>query len=245
MNQATTAPLPRPRGPLDRLRYVAGKLRERPGELAISLAAASAIEDVTVQLARTRPRTSDLTMPLKHRSIVMPFVPIRDDGPSREGDPELVLPAGWLSEAQADRAKDWHRIARAFEDTPGTITAWRYLNHHPAFWWFDRRVGQPREVWFAEENLISDLGVERCVNMILVEINPATGRYDSDPALNTMTVFGWEVGHQGWKQVDWFRYRDDALNGTASSMDEAILRVGRLVHAHYGNDRRVVETDTR
>lgn len=138
---------------------------------------------------------------------------------------------------QGYREDDWRKIVLSFEANPhSTYNAWRYIAYHPMFYYFlgwnDEKVPLVHE-----RHLVSEDGWAR-VHIDPVMINPADNRISDDPHMNTKIQWWVEYGPTLFRDNipghDWKR------DFGADTYDEAIVKVAKSVHKHYGNDRRQV-----
>lgn len=144
----------------------------------------------------------------------------------------------------------WHETVAQYEADPGDVhNAYWYLDSHPVFWEFKTSGHEdyPR-------NHVSRLESGNAWLRGLIEIDPhkvhpETGRVDEDKSLNTMTEWWFETGPMdilpretphGKEQAKWHDYR---LDGGAATFEEAVIEMARRVHEHYGNDRRIIDTE--
>ncbi len=154
---------------------------------------------------------------------------------------------GWTyASLQADRAEEWGVWVRAYEDNPDDFyNAYQYLNWHPAFWKFYGDPNMSHTERFHEKFLVEDRGVEHRIETWVAKVNPATGRAEDDPALNTKTEVWLETGKLRWPAKHFREYdipfHDHELDCGGDTYEQAIVAMARLVHDRYGNDRQVCD----
>jgi hypothetical protein len=181
------------------------------------------------------------TKPLKHKLIRLPDmeteiqdalnVNLSSFPGMRDSDGKYLYRDLW----QWQRA-EWDETVRAYETNPGSFyNAWHYLEAHPIYW---RLMHAPEDAskpahW---RNVDDGWGVAFNVSMYVMRVHPETRKVTGDPALNTHTEIWLETGENGWPDnSSYHNYRIDCV---ADTYEEAIIRMARRVHSHYGNDRR-------
>jgi len=141
-----------------------------------------------------------------------------------------------LSQSVYEKDGDaWERTFRAYEAHPNDpYLAWRFLNNHPLFW--SLTVFKPA----SEQPTIyvdTDKGFD-CIDTLMTRFNPKTKQHDSDSARNTQTQVWLEGGHRAWTgEVEPTRYHDVKLDVGAKTYEKAVVKMAKLVHQRYGNDR--------
>lgn len=155
-------------------------------------------------------------------------------------------PDFWKGYWQACITGEWAKIVAGYEADPDdAYWAWTYLDHHPVFWRFsqEKRPEYPA-------NHVGRLEHEYAMTQGWPEITPhkvnaETGRFEDDN-LNTKTEWWYEFGPQPLHpdehgvQVPTHDYK---LDGGADTYEQAVIDLARKVHTHYGNDRRIVDSE--
>lgn len=140
---------------------------------------------------------------------------------------------------------EWAARVAAYEAHPDDfINAYYYLDEHPVFWGFKPR---PKDDERAVNHLMyleHQYGVSRVIDLRPVRCSK-DHRIEDDASLNTQTEIWYEFGPVTLIPDDWgnTHWHDYLLDGTAPTYEEAVTEVARKVHEHYGNDRRVVDTE--
>lgn len=147
----------------------------------------------------------------------------------------------------------WTDMVAVYEADPDDVhAAYWYLDGHPVFWQFKREIpGHHEEYPLNHVSFLrhGNAWLYAHLEIIPHKVNPATGRTEDDKRLNTATEWWYEFGPadllprqtpHGMCQGSWHDYH---LDGGAATYEQAVLDIARKVHAHYGNDRRVIDTD--
>lgn len=111
--------------------------------------------------------------------------------------------------------------------------AWAWLHDHPYFWF--KPYDDPRERYSYES------GFTEALTIMVVKVNPDTGRIDSDRSLNTSTRVWLECGP--WLEagdVDALKFTGQACHDThldcgAPTFEEAVTKLATLVFAREGS----------
>lgn len=194
--------------------------------------------------------------PLKHKDWKLPKIPAKDPKWRKKDHVAYVVSEGKFKkdkktvigdkrlyvDLQGYRENDWRERLLAFEANPNSVfNAYWYVREHPMFWTFDMRF-KDRFPLVHEAHLIHENGW----NYVLISphmVNPKDNRISNDEHLNTKTEWWYEFGPTLFKNDfggmgisghDW------KLDGGAKTYDQAIIKVAKSIHKHYGNDRRVV-----
>ncbi len=196
-------------------------------------------------------------MAVTHKNIVFPEVP-------HDGELGLKLhdtagnvifaditPTTW-TQIWDMHCEEWAETAFSYEENPGDFYyAWHYLDKHPAFWKFRHGPSDANAQPLAERlhvrNLMPDYGIDRCVNISVVKINPETRSTEEEP--QTETEIWIELGQQSWPvEVDPGdpetydkSYNDYMMECGGPTVETAMLRAAHNVWQVYGNDRRVCD----
>jgi hypothetical protein len=199
---------------------------------------------------------------VKHKTIVLPEIDLSHD----EGDPQWHAAGGrdttpsynddgtvrhyrWNGLAPGHYAEyyklcvagAWKKTVRDYEADPDDVfCAWYYVDSHPVFWSFSRKVHEDYPVNHVS-NLTHDGAFMRGWPEITPhKVNPKSRRVErKHKKRNTLLEWWYEFGPSdltgGCSTHDW------ELDGGASSYEGCVLLVARKIHRFYGNDRRLVD----
>lgn len=168
-------------------------------------------------------------MMLPHKEIVLPEVDL-----SFDDDP----PGHYAEYWRLCFAESWVENVARFEKNPEDVhAAWWYIDGHPVFWQFN----QPRPDEYPE-NHISRLEGEGAMARGWPEIIP----FRDEEGVAWGYEFGKrslfrEANHPGEPFFD--TYHDYLLDGHEKTYDLAVIAIAKKIHQHYGNDRRVVDSE--
>lgn len=206
---------------------------------------------------------------LPHKDIVLPGVDLsHDEGDTRwhEAGGKSSIPAyktdgtvlhytwtglgpGFYAEYfQICVERSWARIVADYEADPDDVhAAYYYLGGHPVFWKFDldrrHRDYPDRHV----SHLIhGDAWQRGLIEVTPFKICPETGAVETDAARNTVVRWWYEFGPVDLLPGDYdvhAVWHDWPLDGDAATFEQAVADIARKVHEHYGNDRRVVDSE--
>lgn len=191
---------------------------------------------------------------LPHKDYVLPEVDLSHD----EGDPDWdgrhfvpiegrsgsrwVSPPGVAARAWEATQESWKEIVYDYEFNPDDFyNSWHYLEDHPMFWEFrDHKVDD----WGPNHyhRLFIGCGIPNCVDVMVVKVNPETGKIDD--GLNTKTMIWLEAGPSSLFSNEYGfhdRSHDIALDCGADTFEAAITILARLIWENYGNDRRICD----
>ena len=208
---------------------------------------------------------------LKHKKIVFPEVDLSHD----EGDPEWdgvsqvqtvpiqrgekpdhpdgvrrwIRPGGVCARAWEGYKEDWIRVVEEYEANPDDFhNAWHYLDGHPIYWKFDQSADVAEWPPNHLHRLHHDRGISRCVDIIVVRVNPKNKTIEDDESKNTATRVWYETGQMDLLPRDYefdhggqHQWHDWKIDGGAPTMEKAIIKLARRVWKKYGNDRRYAE----
>lgn len=206
---------------------------------------------------------------LPHKEIVLPEVDLSHD----EGDPrwheaggQHSVPIRWHDDGtpslyrwtglepghyreywQLCVVESWTETVTRFEANPDDAhDAWWYVDTHPAFWRFTReRSGD------YPANHVSRLEHEGTLrqgwpDIVPHKICPETNCIEDEDERNTAIQWWYEFGPWSLHPDEHGAHipvHDYLLDGGADTYEEAIIAVAKKIHQHYGNDRRVVDSE--
>lgn len=136
---------------------------------------------------------------------------------------------------QQSRIYAWDDTVRAFEANPGDFyNAHRYVDTHPMFYRIFPWAGK---LELHERSLEYEGGIQRCVHVDVVRVDPTTSSISEDRALNTKTEIWIEAGEAS----DPCNFHDYKLDCGGDTYEEAIIALALNIYKNYGNDRRKCE----
>jgi len=129
----------------------------------------------------------------------------------------------------------WAKQVTTFEENPDDVhAAYWYVDGHPVFWAFERELHDDYPV-----NHVSRLEHEGALtHRSWPEIVP----HEDDQGLAWCYEFGKRdlYPNEHGVHASWL---DHLLIGHADSYEAAIIEIAQKIHEHYGNDRRVVDSE--
>lgn len=205
---------------------------------------------------------------LPHKEIVLPEVDLSHD----EGDPRWHDSGGQDStpEYREDGTVKWYRwnglapghyreywqlcvveswtetVDRFEADPDDAHSAWWYVDTHPVFWRFTRERSDDYPA--SHVSRLEHEGTLRqgWPDIVPHKVCPETNCIEDDADRNTRTQWWYEFGpwslHPDEHGVH-VPTHDYPLDGGADTYEEAIIEIAKKVHEHYGNDRRVVDSE--
>lgn len=175
-------------------------------------------------------------MPLEHKAIVWPEVSTTDIPTTKPG-----FHASYWEILQAE----WTEIVQEYEEDPDTFyRAWHYLNDHPMFWRFRPHNDTPDNhvMWLEQSYGFGSDGI----NMMVMLVDE-TGTVNEDESKNVNTEVWLEAGK--WyllpgEHENHVHEHDYELDCGGATYEEAVVKLARLVHERYGNDRVIADSST-
>lgn len=144
----------------------------------------------------------------------------------------------------------WIETARKFEDDPEDIyRAWCYVDSHPAFWRFREPYAHQRDYPRNHVTFLQWEGTLRAgwPSIEPHKVNPDTGHAEYLSTLNTQLEWWYEFGpymlHPG-EHGELVPFHDTSLDGSAPTYEQAIVDIAGKMWEHYGNDRRIVDSES-
>jgi hypothetical protein len=191
---------------------------------------------------------------LPHKEYVLPAA----DLTPREDDLEQVARGRTWRGRSSDAeywdlcvARPWAAQVEAYEASPDdTHAAFYYLDDHPAFWRFR---DQPADAAVPANHVsLLEHGYafwHGAIEITPHRVNPATGRQEEDPALNTRLEWWYEFGPADLLPRDEAgmpvqgHWHDYLLDGGTATYEQAVIDIALKVWTNYGNDRAIIDTD--
>ncbi len=165
-----------------------------------------------------------------HRPIVWPDIPCDGATQGAVGWPTLYQDLARM------RRDAWRNLCHRYEENPADFyTAWHWLQGHPIFWYFGYRAH--------ESNLCHERGVDEGLEFHPAKVNPNTLSVSKRSSKNTLLQIWVEVFPTSLKQGsnNSVRLHDVDCDTGAGTYEEAVIAVAKLIYAHHGNDRVMLE----
>lgn len=189
--------------------------------------------------------------PLKHKDWHLPKIPAKDPTWRKKDHQAGVIGSKrkvtignkrLYADLQGYRIDNWRTTVLAFETNPNSVyNAYLYIANHPMFWFF--RQWKNSKLPLVHERHLEHEDGWRCVDITPHMIDPATNRISDDKHLNTKVEWWFEYGPSLFcHNAGVMTGHDHKRDGGAATYDEAIIKVAKSIHKHYGNDRAKVVT---
>jgi hypothetical protein len=176
--------------------------------------------------------------PLEHKPIKLPTIPAETTEAEQQrfdkslGDIFGPMESDHYAKMQLRREADWHDIARAFEESPDLFNSYRFIDHHPVFWYLRTHPATPLvKPVFHEKNLEHSDGIRSGFEVTVMRTK------DTASGIVIWCEFG--LTHR-WKKADGTgqRLHDYRLDSGGATYELAVIKAAKRLHDIYGNDRR-------
>ena len=154
-------------------------------------------------------------------------------------------PPGVHSNYWAVIQDNWKEIVEQYEAHPlDFYSAYHYLDSHPVFWKFNPHPQDTKREANHLMYLEHEYGVMRGILIFPVKCSEQH-KIEDDADLNTKTEVWYEFGPVTLIPDEYgnSHWHDYFLDGGADTYEQVIVQVAGKVWKHYGNDRRIIDTD--